>query len=222
MINGFEINGAEINGESNAALQIYIACDSPLGTVSARLFSDWSGAIPEGTIYRWVLDIEGAPTVRIPIKSWQATLRADFSSYVQAVIPGAGAVISDITSRLGNDMVITRVAVAPDGTTFEQEMARAPASSPRIQRGPTNHTVTLSGYAISFFTPDGVDAVTARTLNEIRTITGGDEARVRCGIDWFLRPGQQAIADGESINVSYINYIVNGVSEYMDVGGVAA
>ena len=46
--------------------------------------------------------------------------------------------------------------------------------------------------------------------------TGG--LRVRCEIDWLLRPGHRAYYGTTPIIVDYLNYYVPGVDQYMDVG----
>lgn len=222
MINGFELNGSEINGEGWVPATYTITLPGILGTPTITLFNDWSGAIPDTAIIQYLFDIDGDTVLRIPISSWQATLRADFSSYVQAVIPNAGLWASEISARIGNDFIITRRAVLPDGSYVDQEMARAPAQAPDFARGPTSYSCTLSGYAIQFYTPSALVAATTRTLRDVRSVNTGAQTRARAGIDWFLRPGQQAVAGSNEFAVSYINYYVNDRDQYMDVGGAAA
>ena len=55
----------------------------------------------------------------------------------------------------------------------------------------------------------------------MRSVASGSSGyRVRCAIDWLLRPAQRAyLPDGASFIVSYINfYQPQGNDSYMDVG----
>ena len=163
------------------------------------------------------MDVEGDTTQRIPISSWQGTLQVDRSNYLQAVVPACGEYLEFLNAQTEPDFVIYRRAEF-DGKTFTQEIARSVVTSTSVARGTTNHTLTLTGYESTFVQLAPSD-VTTRTLRDIQTITsynGG--VRVRCAVDWFLRPGQNAIVDGAEFTASYINYIVNETSAYMDVG----
>jgi len=101
-----------------------------------------------------------------------------------------------------------------NGETQESELARAPLNDVRVDSGPTNVTMTISGYSQVPVPGTFLN----RTLNNVRSesISGG--FRVRSDLDFFLRPGHQATSRGTTFTVSYINYYVNASDEYMDVG----
>ena len=187
----------------------------PLSPPQAKAWHDFTGQIGE-VVTRYVMDlITPSGTVRVPISSWQATLRTGASSYVQCVIPAAqpwGATINAATS-----FRIYRRAVTTGGQVFEYLMAEAPADTPQFDRGPTNPTCTLSGYAPGFAGQD-VSPGTDRTLTGIRSISSGASYRVRCAVDWLLRPGQRGVVDGVPFVVEWINYYVNTNDAYMEVG----
>ena len=189
---------------------------SPLGACLSVALHDFTGAISPYAVTRYVMDlITPSGTVRVPISSWQATLRTGASSYVQCVIPAAqpwGAAINAATS-----FRIYRRAVTTGGQVFEYLMAEAPADTPQFDRGPTNPTCTLSGYAPGFAGQD-VSPGTDRTLTGIRSISSGASYRVRCAVDWLLRPGQRGVVDGVPFVVEWINYYVNTNDAYMEVG----
>jgi len=154
----------------------------------------------------------------VPISSWQATLQTGAKNYVQGVVPAVADWIDAINDA--TEFVITRAADTSVGR-IEYEMARAPLEQISIARGPTNYTATLSGYSTAFAENEEPDAAYDRTLTGIRSTTTGTAAtRVRCAIDWLLRPGQRAYYDeGASFVVSYINYYVPATGDaYMDVG----
>ena len=197
------------------SIEARVSAASPLGIAQSLAWHDFTGQIGD-TATRYVMDlITPSGTVRVPISSWQATLRTGASSYVQCVIPAAqpwGAIINAATS-----FRIYRRAVTTGGQVFEYMMAEAPADTPQFDRGPTNPTCTLSGYAPGFAGQD-VSPGTDRTLTGIRSISSGASYRVRCAVDWLLRPGQRGVVDGVPFVVEWINYYVNKTDAYMEVG----
>lgn len=193
----------------------YAYTPGPLSAPKAVAYHDFTAQLGD-TVTRYLMDlITPTGTVRVPISSWQATLRTGASSYVQCVIPAAqqwGAAINAATS-----FRICRRAVTTSGQVIEYLMAEAPADTPQFDRGPTNHTCTLSGYAPGFAAQD-VSPGADRTLTGIRSISSGASYRVRCAVDWLLRPGQRGVVDGVPFVVEWINYYVNTTDAYMEAG----
>lgn len=187
----------------------------PLNAPGGAPFVDWAANLdPLTTQLYFALDVDdGTDSIRIPISSWQATLQLDRASFVQAVIPAALEYLAAINALTDPEIIISRGVRYEDGSTQEAELARAPLTTTRYQRGPNRATITVSGYG-STSTPDA----NVRTLRDIRSLTIDSGRRVRCAIDWFLRPGQTAIAGDQTFTVSYINYYANDADQYMDVG----
>ena len=201
MINGGAINGYPVNALSDVS----------------EPFVDWAAAIDPITsriYYALELDDGTLDPIRIPISSWQATVQADRASYAQAVIPAATQWIDAVTARAGGEFAVYRGVRYQNGDTQEAELARAPLNDVRVDRGPTNVTMTISGYA-QLAPPSG--ALT-RTLKNVRSESVSGGFRVRADLDFFLRPGHTANSRGTEFVVSYINYYVTGGDEYMDVG----
>ena len=197
MINGGALNTAPVNAPHGAA------------------FVDWAANLdPLTTQNYFALDIaDGVTTLRIPMSSWQATLQLDRSNFVQAVIPAALEYLAAINALTGAEIIISRGVRYEDDTTQEAELARAPLTTARYQQGPTRATITVSGYGTT-----DPPAANVRTMRDVRSLTVDSGVRVRCAIDWFLRPGQTAVAAGRSFTVSYINYYANSFDQYMDIG----
>ena len=240
MPNASVINSTSINGASGAGgasldpLDLYMSVSSPLGTPallyyvavsitqaastplgqpSVLLNPTISSLVPDDAIINYQMELGGQ---RIPISSWQATLNAETSSFLQAVVPACGPYIAKITEEIGNPFIIFRQATF-DGTTLEQEMVRSIIDVPRTDQGPTNYTCTLAGYDASFLAaPVGQPATELKDIRSISTYSGG--IRVRAAIDWELRPGASVSANGNNFTVGFINYIVNNSSAYMDIG----
>ena len=195
----------------------YVSLPGPLGSPAIRVVNDFSSLITDSRAF-YVMELTGSPTLRIPIKSWQATIQTDRASYLQAVIPAADDWSDDLSARLGESEFYVSRQTFIDGNEWLSELARANFETSSYAKGPRNTTITISGYA---------DASTAsaspstRTLTGLRSITTSSTGtmRVRCDIDWFLRPGDTAVADGDSFTVHYINYYVPESGDiYMDVG----
>jgi len=231
MLGAVLVHGHGVSGFASAASifgAAYVLASLPLsawasgpailGTAQSAGYHDFTEVVGD-SITTYVMDlITPAGTVRAPISSWQATLQTGAKNYVQGVVPAVADWIDAINDA--TEFVITRAADTSVGR-IEYEMARAPLEQISIARGPTNYTATLSGYSTAFAENEEPDAAYDRTLTGIRSTTTGTAAtRVRCAIDWLLRPGQRAYYDeGASFVVSYINYYVPATGDaYMDVG----
>jgi hypothetical protein len=177
--------------------------------------TSWADALTtEQRYYALEIDDGALDPIRIPISSWQATIQLDRASYGQAVIPGALPWVDAIDARADGEFVIYRGVRYPNGDTQEIEIARVPMQQVDLDQGPTNATIRLSGYWVE---PPPLSSLT-RTLHNVRSRSVGRGLRVRCDIDWFLRPGFTASVDNGSFTVRYINYYANASDEYMDVG----
>lgn len=202
----------------------FVAVPGPLGAPAVDVFHDFSVApeVARATVYYACDVVDGAPVVRLPISSWQATLQTGRSNYLQAVVPAVADYVDALTGLSdAAEFVIYRGVRLDDGATIEQEMARAPVTA-RFDRGPVRYTCTLSGYSTGFVEPEVPVEATDRGLEQVRSVSSGSGGlRVRCAVDWFLRPGQRAVVEGAPFVASYINYYVlmSGRGDaYMDVG----
>lgn len=170
-------------------------------------------------VNRYVMDISGEPTLRLPISSWQATLQTGAKQYLQAVIPAAASVVAEVSARrqAGATFMVSRVATLNDGARFEYAMSQAPLTDVRFDAGARRASMTISGYSDAPIVDDF--AGFSRVLSGVRTIsTYASGQRVRCDVDWILRPGHTAIYSGGSFVVGWINYYVQDADQYMDVG----
>lgn len=195
----------------------WVSAPAILGACRVLTLHDFTGQVGD-VVTRYVMDlVTPTGTVRVPISSWQATLQTGRSNYVQCVVP---AVLTWVTAiNAATEFVISRTATLPDDTVIEYEMARAPVGEARFDRGAGRYTCTLSGYSTGFAVDEEPDPSTDRVLAKVRSVsTGSGGLRVRCAVDWLLRPGQRAIVDGSPFTVAYINYYVNNGDAYMDVG----
>lgn len=199
-----------------------VSAPGPLTAPRVVAETDWSGLIDAITTRQFYICIltggpDGLPDLRMRISSWQATVQNDRASYLQAVVPGVLPLIDDISARPGGDIVLISGVELQSGAMLEQVMAQAPLQNFRYDRGPTNSTGTLSGYATLF--GESAPNASARQLQNVRSLSSDTSGyRVRADIDLMLRPGRQALAAGQALDVAYINYYANKDDAYMDVG----
>lgn len=195
------------------------AAASPLGAALAKAFHDFSALLGDATT-RYVMDLTTpGGLVRVPISSWQATLRTGGSNYVQCVVPAVAEWVASINAATAFE--ITRTATPAGGAAIEYQMASAPLEQIQLSQGPTNYTAVLSGYSPAFAEDEAPDAAYDRHLAGVRSVNSGSTGiRVRCAIDWLLRPAQRAyLPDGSSFIVGYVNYYQpQGNDSYMDAG----
>src|SRR5690554_570555 len=136
-------------------------------------YQDWLSKIPPiqlQEVYRLVITgaADGLDDLHIGgISSWQATNQAGGrSSYVQAVIPAAEALLPDIQARQNGELVIQKGYKFSTGETRYEEILRSRFDTLRPDRGQRALTVTVSGYL-----PGAAAFSGSRTLTGIRTIS---------------------------------------------------
>lgn len=203
---------------ANVSQACFVSAPHVLGSAAPLAYQDFTRQINNTAPITYVMDLitPGGP-VRVPISSWQATLQTDVQSYVQCVVPAVTDWVPDIEAA--TEFVIMRRSMLLDGRSIDYEMARAPAQTVALNGGAYNYTATISGYTVAFEAVENPATSLDRTLTGVRTVsryTG--TTRVRCDIDWLLRPGQRAYLGTEPIVVSFINYYVPGFDQYMDIG----
>lgn len=219
MINGDAINGAAIDGISGGVTCL-LSADTVIGDVAGVAYSDFTSLLTgrETEYYTMDLIVDG-DLVRVPISSWQGTLNAGRSGYLQCVVPAAEDWVTPITEATG--FIIYR-QLQVNGGVIEYEMARATktASNPPVfYQTPSKYTCTLPGVSDAYPASEDPDEMYDRTLQNVRSITiGAGGVRVRAGIDFLLRPGQRAFIGETPFVVSYINYYGLLRGSYMDVG----
>lgn len=179
--------------------------------------TSWADAITtEQKYYTLEIDDGVLDPIRIPISSWQATVQTGRASYAAAVIPGALQWVDAVNDRAdAGRFTVYRGVRYQNGETQETEMASAPLQVVQFDQGPTNATMSISGYE----TVTAPGYALTRTLTNVRSRSiSAAGLRVRCDVDFFLRPGHTAVAQGDELQVAYINYYANSSDEYMDVG----
>lgn len=193
------------------------AAASPLGATSAVASHDFYAFLSEDPRHFYTMHIQtSAGAVRVPISSWQATLHVEDASFVQAVVPAADQWVDELGDA--DSFVVFRRTTLVDGREIEAALASAPLQTLTFAQGGFNSTATLQGYLTDLALDLG--AVATPTLRDVQTVfTYANGLRVRCAIDWQLRPGMTCYYGTTPVVVDYINYYVTQGQAYMDVGG---
>lgn len=184
----------------------------PLNAGALSKFFDWEKVAPVQRQSVYLFEVSG---VRIPISSFQATMRNEGQSYLQAIVP-AGTQFADVLAGMyGATMEILKGYRYPDDSLSPLEaIATAPLELIRGDEGPSSDSLSLSGYGqLTASTP------LLRQLRNVRYRSVNDGVRrVRCDIDLFLRPGHTATdSDGFEFSVATIQYYVGTRSDFMEV-----
>lgn len=210
------LGAAEVEGRYFTTAQMALA--SIFGDLDVLAQHDFTALLdPLAPTFYFMDLVTPGGLVRVPISSWQATIQTDVQSYVQCVVPAATPWVPDIEAA--TEFVISRSGKLLDGSSIEYEMARAPTQTVSLDGGAYNYTATISGYTAASDAVEDPSPSLDRTLQGVRTISrNSGNVRVRCNIDWLLRPGQRAYLDDEPIVVRFINYYVPGLDQYMEVG----
>lgn len=151
---------------------------------------------------------------RVPMSSFQATMRRTGKSFLQAIVPAGDSVLP--TLEYGALMQVQLGYYYPSVDDYDglETIALAPLEQIRSDEGPTRFTLTLSGYG-DF--PQAEPRERALQGVQTRSINQGVR-RVRCNVDLLLRPDNYAVDDnGESFHVGQIQYFVNANSAAMEV-----
>lgn len=219
-IEGDPIGELSANLDFSAEFTSYF---SNIGAVSAVLgfganikgFQDWLAVLEPQLLQEfYTLTITGDPDIVVKISSWQATANSDGKlDYLQAVIPAAFGLIDQIAARQDAEIIINKGYRFTNEVELVDEFIRANFESFQYDRGPINFTCTVSGYSNSGSPQSG-----ERELKQIRAISlRNGKYRVRSAIDLFLRPGMNAVANGQLFKVGTINYYVAGNDRFCEV-----
>lgn len=208
---------ARIRGEQPPFAML--AVPGPLGAPAPLLLHDFSAAFSFGVVPRFRGYLVGAfGDLCVPISSCQGTLRLDADGYLQMVVPNAMAYESELLAAESFRVTMAGVfgGVPIEIVIAEADMAGGGVS---LAYGAHSHSATVSGLPAAHVGPTAGDGL-RRSLTGVRaTFTASGSARVRCDIDWLLRPGYTAVTSGLEFETGYVNFYMSAEGDsFMDVG----
>lgn len=160
------------------------------------------------TIYQCILtgDADGMDDLVIPISSFQSTLRDGDPSYLACVVPNSVDLIDGIQARTNGEIVVKKGVKYYDGTVNLEEICRVSYEYLQLNRGGRSDSATISGHKTVSAGTAKVRALTEVSYYGIQT----DGKRVyRAAPDLFMRIGDLATYDGQTIVVGQIQHTVN-------------
>lgn len=160
----------------------------------------------------------GSAPIPLSISSWQGTVHAAQSGFLQAQVPvpdpDAIASVMAAIEQGAAVLAIYRVD-ALSGAERWQRMYAVPLQQWYLNEGPQSRTLTLSGRSLSQSFPLEVAQVTARGARTRMTAMSGSS--LRANLDPRVYPGVVLVDDSE-ITVRFVNWYASSADEWMQVG----
>jgi hypothetical protein len=157
---------------------------------------------------------DGLGDITVPISSCQMRRRDGEPTYMSVVVPGYDAWLVPVSNRPNGQMVLQGGYRYSDGSTQLQEIERVFLENIRPDRGARSESISLSGHRT---TVNNEPSVVTLTGASYRTVNADGKRRYRCNVDLFLRPGDTADINGESITVGFISYFIGRAQETMEI-----
>lgn len=168
---------------------------------------------------KYICTLTGDPDIDIPISSFQGRLRSGEDTYLSVIIPGLDYA-GDIADRSDGQIVIYAAYLVDGVPRKSAELIRVNMGGPdniRIDSGPLNKTITLTGYRQETYTPKNV------TLeNPVYWSLSNGQLRYRLAEpDLSLNPGDVVTVGGDTFTAAVVAYYVSAsagtVSTTMEV-----
>jgi hypothetical protein len=169
-----------------------------------------SAGVAGQTIYRCYLD-----DLLLPVSSMQIRRRDGEPTYIAVTVPSADYDVDEaaIISRAGGAIIVYRGHRFQDGREQLEELERVVLESFSGSEMAVSSELNLNGHRT-------VTNNSPKTMNltgaSYRNLTDG-KRRYRCAPDNFLRPGDTAVINGESLTVASITYTIGTDGERMEV-----
>jgi len=168
------------------------------------------------TIFQCILTgaVDGLTDLVIPISSFQSTVRDGDPTYLACVIPNSIDYIADISARTNGDIIIKQGYKLHDGSIQAEEIIRVDYENLQDARGGRSASATISGHkTTSSSSPKSVELEEATYYG----LQANGKRTFRAKPDIFLRVGDTAVYDTESITVGQISYNVDTRQAIMQV-----
>lgn len=202
----------EASRESEIPFGLSASFDGFNWTEFLRLYGDQA-------VKRYFLTLTGAEDgledVVIPIASFQTRIRNQEPTFLSVSIPGA-AQADEISDRSHGQMIIDMAYIVSGFEMHREEIVRADLETIDIHEGGTNSSVVLSGHkTIDWGSPK---TVSLSGVSYRRTING--TTRLRTSVpDLYLKPGDFASYDGDTVTVEQISIFVGPSMSMMELAG---
>lgn len=187
-------------------------------TWSAFNYTDWLRTNRARARERFFFTLTGASDqttdVEIPISSIYARKRSGDPTYLQVVVPTLNY-SGDIAIRTNGEMQVELGYEVDGAIALREEILIADLEDIRIDEGPVNRAVTLSGHKTINYSNNLITI--ARDLVTYRAVQTRARVFRFSHIDAFLNPGDTVVIGEESMTVNNIVYIIDANRSMMEV-----
>lgn len=166
---------------------------------------------PLPDVYRLFLD--GTPALEI--KPSSLTIRRTLYGW-QLTAVGCVLSVDDltaITDRIGNTLTLYRGVRFSNGIEQLETMMEVDLETVRGDQGPRSFSCTVDGRTETAITGTGTRALRGISYRNI----SGNQRRLRCAIDPYLRPGDTATWGSDSLTVREITISISPVNGIMEI-----
>ncbi|MCW7755449.1 hypothetical protein OOT00_15845 [Desulfobotulus sp. H1] len=204
-------------------LELSYADERPLphmGLISPRLSASW-GIVPAEAataqvIYTCTLSgtEAGLPDLDLPMTSFACRLRTATPSYLSVTVPSRPGLSADIAARRSGTLRVCKGYRLVSGYERSEEIARGKYDRMSSAGGGRSSSLTLVGYHRY-----GEGAGTLRPLQEVMVDGNDMEGRrtVRAAVDMWMRPGDVATWEGQTMTVGAVAIHVSVERATMDL-----
>jgi len=174
--------------------------------VISAVSAEYVPLITENSVLVYFFTLTGSPDIEIPISSFQGRLRSGEESYLSVVIPGMDYA-GEIADRANGQMVIEAAYNVAGVPRKRSEIIRVNLETIRIDDGPINKSITLTGYRQETYTPKSVDLT-----NQIYKNLDSGKLRYR-----FAEP-DLTLNPGDTVTIGYDSFTADVISYYVGPG----
>ena len=156
----------------------------------------------------------GLPDLDIPMTSFACRLRTATPSYLSVTVPSRHGLSAEIAARASGTLRVFKGYRLTSGYMRSEEIARGKYNRMSSAGGGRSSSLTLVGYHRY-----GEGAGTLRTLREVMVDGNDMEGRrtVRAAVDMWMRPGDVATWEGQTMTVGSVAIHVSVERATMDL-----
>jgi hypothetical protein len=182
-------------------------------------YSAWLRANPSRAVYRFEAKLTGANDgvadyVFQGLKSVQTRIRTGEPSYLGVVLAFSAATLAAIVARPNGVIVIDMIAMINGVESLRETISQAAMTGHRYDLGPLSKSISLTGY--STFNYGGANIEVDHVVRESMYTDG--RISWRCPrADFYLRPGDHATYNGQTIVVGSVAILCSPESGWMDI-----
>ncbi|WP_319577669.1 hypothetical protein [uncultured Desulfobacter sp.] len=119
--------------------------------------ASFEALITSNAVLVYLCTLTGTTDIEIPIKSFQSRLRSGAETYLSVVVPGK-EYIDEIDARSDGQIIIETAYLVAGVERQRTEIIRVNLDTVRVDEGPVDYSITLTGYRQETYMPNSADA----------------------------------------------------------------